>query len=40
MENGNCGYVLRPECMFKDGFAPNGSADAVANVAATPSSAG
>ena len=22
MENGNCGYVLRPECMFKEGFAP------------------
>ena len=25
LENGNCGYVLRPECMFKDGFAPTTS---------------
>ena len=25
LENGNCGYVLRPECMFKDGFAPTSS---------------
>ena len=23
MQNGNCGYVLRPEFMFRDGFTPN-----------------
>ena len=28
LENGNCGYVLRPECMFKDGFAPTSSSGA------------